>query len=505
MLFNSHLFILIFLPVCFFLFYRFISFRFYILIFFSLLFYLINDPLYFLLFLFCIFFNVIFFNFVNNNRIFIFSIFFNLSILIYFKYLFIFQSINDSNLISISSVLPLGISFYTFNHIVFLFDYKNKLIRKPKANNLIFLISFFPHMIAGPFIRYSLIVNQIGKNNNLKTNSKYIFIGTFIFILGLAKKIILADNAAIYSDDFFTQVLNGHSPAFTYSWIHTSLFLFQLYFDFSAYSDMAIGLSLIFGIKLPINFDSPLKSTSIIEFWKRWHITLTKLIYEFIFIPLSLLLYKYFHINSLIKKIFFGKFFPFVATFLIVGLWHGGTLNFIIFGILNGFFIFINHQWRDYLEKKKCTFSNNFLLVFYWCLTFLSVVLCFVFFRSQNFYVANEVIKGMLGLNGFGLPRIIVENISFFNNFLISKFLGINTKYDSFHELIVIVACFLIIIFGKNLNSFSQEIDKKNFGNYTYYNIFYNYKKILVLALAVLFIILILNLNNVTNFIYFNF
>jgi hypothetical protein len=111
----------------------------------------------------------------------------------------------------------------------------------------------------------------------------------------------------------------------------------------------------------------------------------------------------------------------------------------------------------------------------------------------------------MLGLNGFGLPRVIVENIPFFDNFLISKFLGINTKYDSLHELIVIISCFFIIIFGKNLNSFSQEIDKKNLGNYFYYNIFYNYKKIFVLALAVLFIVLILNLNNVTNFIYFNF
>lgn len=505
MLFNSHLFILIFLPVCLLLFFRFKFFGFHILIFFSLLFYLINDPVYFLLFLFCIFLNIIFFTFVSNNKIFIFSIFLNLSILVYFKYIFIFQSINDSTLISASSVLPLGISFYTFNHIVFLFDCKNKLIREPKANNLIFLISFFPHMIAGPFIRYSTIVNQIGRNNYLKTNSKYIFIGTFIFILGLAKKIFLADNAAIYSDDFFTQVLNGHSPAFTYSWIHTSLFLFQLYFDFSAYSDMAIGLSLIVGIKLPINFDSPLKSTSIIEFWRRWHITLTKLIYEFIFIPLSLLLYRHFHINSLLKKIVLEKFIPLVITFLIVGLWHGGTLNFIIFGILNGIFIFINQQWRDYFKSKKYNFNNSYLLVFYWSLTFLSVVLCFVFFRSQNFYVAQEIIKGMLGFNGIGLPRLIVENISFFNNFSISKFLGINTKYNSFHELIIIATSFLIIIFGKNLNSFSQEIDKKNSDNYNYYNIFYYYKKTSVFVLAVFFIILILNLNNTNNFIYFNF
>jgi D-alanyl-lipoteichoic acid acyltransferase DltB (MBOAT superfamily) len=360
-------------------------------------------------------------------------------------------------------------------------------------------------MIAGPFIRYSSIVNQIGKNNNLQTYSKYFSIGIFIFILGLSKKIFLADNAAIYSNDFFTQVLNGHSPAFTYSWIHACLFLFQLYFDFSAYSDMAIGLSLIFGIKLPINFDSPLKSTSIIEFWRRWHITLTNLIYEFIFIPLSLMLYKYFNINSLLKKILLEKFIPLVITFLIVGLWHGGTLNSIIFGLLNGLFIFINHQWRDFFGRKKYLFNNNFLLLFYWSLTFLTVVLCFVFFRAQNFYVAKEVIKGMFGFNGFGLPRLLVENISLFNNFLISKFLGINAKYDSLHELIVISACFLIIIFGKNLNFLSEGIDKKNFGDFTYYKIFFNCKKKFVVALAIIFIFLILNLNTTNNFIYFNF
>lgn len=502
MLFNSYFFLLLFLPLFLFIFFFFKN-KLLITIFFSLLFYFFNSPNFFVVFFLLIIINYYFSKFVKDKFIFISAIIFNLLILIYFKYSILFENLFNINLNNNSLILPLGISFYTFNNIIFLFDCKNKLIKKPKLKHFLFLTSFFPHLIAGPFIRFSSIIDQVVNKNFLQKNYKNLLIGIIIFILGLSKKIFLADESQIYVDNFFNKVQLGYEPGFITSWIHSSLFLFQLYFDFSSYSDMAIGLGLMCNIKLPINFDSPLKSKSVIEFWRKWHITLTKIIYEFIFIPISIRIHKIININNFFIITVFEKFFPIIFTFLIVGVWHGGTLNFIIFGLLSGFLIFINHMWRDYVSSKYLNNLNNLKIIniVNWLLTFSTIVISFVFFRSKNFSDSLKIINGMIGVYGFGFPRELADNFdfSFFKIFTTyDKVFGFNANHNAIDELLLILTCSVIAFNFKNLNLLSQN-------NQVLFDLIIRFKKITFLCLVLIFMIVVLNLSNNSSFIYFNF
>jgi len=500
MFFNTYLFIIFFLPIFLITFY-FSKNKLTITIFFSLLFYLFNSPNYFLIFLFLLILNYFFSLFVKIKLIFIFAVISNLSILIYFKYLILVQNFFYTGSIQETLILPLGISFYTFNNIIFLFDCKNKLIEKPKFTPLLFLVSFFPHMIAGPFIRISSLIHQVKSKSYYKNNYKNLLVGLIIFILGLSKKVFLADSAKLYVDHFFNKIHMGLDPGFLTSWVHSTLFLFQLYFDFSGYSDMAIGLALMCNILLPINFDSPLKSKSIIQFWQRWHITLTQIIYEFIFFPISIMIRKIINIDNSFLKILTEKFLPIMLTFLIIGLWHGGSINFIIFGILNGFLLFINHMWRDYISLKYLKKFNNLQIIniIYWILTFFTIVICFVFFRSENFSVAYKIISGMMGVYGFGFPEELSSRFDFLNNInSTNRVFGFDEKYNEIHEILLILLCFIISLTFKNLNSFSQN-------NYSSLNFILIFRKITFICLIIIFITVVVNLTNYTNFIYFNF
>ena len=500
MLFNSYFFILIFLPLFLFVFF-FLKNKLLNTIFFSLFFYFLNSPNFFLMFILLILVNYYFSKFVKNKIIFISAVIFNLLILVYFKYSILFTNLFSNNFINENLFLPLGISFYTFNNIIFLFDCKNGLIKKPKLKHFLFLTSFFPHLIAGPFIRFSSIIDQLVNKSFYKKNYKNLLIGLVIFILGLSKKIFLADASQIYVDNFFQKVQLGLQPGFLTSWIHASLFLFQLYFDFSSYSDMAIGLGLMFNIKLPINFNSPLKSRSIIEFWQRWHITLTKIIYEFIFIPISIKIHKIFNINNFFTTILFEKFFPLIFTFLIVGVWHGGTLNFIIFGLLNGFLIFINHIWRDYVSLKYLKSLNNLIIIqlINWILTFSTIVICFVFFRSENLSDSFKIINGMMGVYGLGFPTELVDRFDFLKVFSsYNKVFGFNVNHDVFDEILLILGCLIVSFYFKNLNTLSQN-------DHLYLSTILRFKKTIFLFLVLVFIVAVLNVSSHSSFVYFNF
>ncbi len=379
MIFSSFEFIFLFFPAV--LIFYFLTANFgknisiLILIIFSFIFYYIAAKEWLPLIICSLIFNSLISFFVKQKKILFFAIIINLLIIFVYKYNVIGLSISNYSFENI--IIPLGISFYTFNQIVFLLDIYNNKITKPKIRYFTFLITFFPHLIAGPFLRYNNIIDQFKNKFKMPFSKEKIKFGLFIFIIGLGKKIIIADSLGIYVDALHYSLKLGHLPTFFQSWLGTVSFSLQLYFDFSGYSDMAIGLALILGIVLPINFNSPFKTTNIIEFWSRWHMTLTNLIREFIFFPLTVTLGRNLSLNDKLKSNFYLIIIPTLITFAIIGMWHGGTINFLLFGIYNGILIVV---YQIFLKKKnhsEVKNNSNFLMIM---INFVFINFGFIFF-----------------------------------------------------------------------------------------------------------------------------
>lgn len=319
----------------------------------------------------------------------------NLAVIAYFKYAAF--GVTQANLLfgsdfSVPSViLPVGISFYTFQNITFIVDaYKGKVKERSFVRYGVF-VSFFPHLIAGPIVHHADIMPQFDK---LERNSKLddFAAGLGLFAIGLAKKTMLADPLGTIASPMFDAAAGGTDPNLVSAWIGVLAYTFQIYFDFSAYSDMAYGLALMFGIRLPANFFSPYKATSIVEFWRRWHMTLSRLLREYVYIPLGgnrrgpLLRY----VNLL-------------ATMLIGGLWHGAGWTFIIWGALHGFYLIVNHAWNATLGRSIKLGRLG------WALTFLAVVLAWVPFRAADLDATISVYSAMFGFGTVALPLEAVD------------------------------------------------------------------------------------------------
>jgi len=495
MLFNSIEFIFIFLPISFLFFlicnkfsksYALLSITIC-----SIIFYYISSSKWIFLLFLIIITNFALITFIKKKIFLIIAIFFNIGILFFFKY----SSVLFNNFIYNypTSIIPLGISFYTFNIIVLLIDIYNKRIRQPKFLNVLFLVLFFPHLIAGPFLRYNNIIDQIKKKFCISYQK--ISFGTYLFVVGLSKKILIADNLGTYVDSFHKAIQNGQVPSFIQSFYGTSAFTFQLYFDFSGYSDMAIGLGLLFGIILPINFDSPLKSKNLIDFWKKWHITLTNYIKEFIYIPTTLFLIKKFKNTGLINKNIIHITIPTTFTFLVIGLWHGGTINFLIFGVYSGIIISINQIVRNYNLIPIIFYKKKFFNLFSYFFLFQIVNIGFVFFRSENLNISIAILQGLVGLNGAGIPNKIAEILPIFSSFRKDVF-RFTDAHSSLTFIILIFLSIYITYFTKNLN------DSQNFFKEKYY---YHIKSKKVFLSVLFFILCILFINKESSFLYFNF
>ena len=326
----------------------------------------------------------------------------DLCVLGYFKYtMFVVNSWNDAfgtgwNVGFI--VLPLAISFYTFQKIAYLVDaYRGKVVRHDFLNYC-FFVMFFPQLIAGPIVHHSEIIPQIEKGTTQWWNLDRLAVAVTYFSIGLFKKAVIADGIAAYSTPVFNAVAQGEQLSLIASWVGALAYTFQIYFDFSGYSDMAIGLALLFGLRLPTNFASPYKSLSIIEFWRRWHMTLSRFLRDYLYIPLG----GNRHGST-------RRYLLLIITMVLGGLWHGAQWTFVIWGLLHGLYIAINHFWRFLvaafgLRNRIPTVYDRPLKVFSWGLTFLCVVVGWVFFRSSSFDQAIEFLRAMAGLNGFLLP-----------------------------------------------------------------------------------------------------
>jgi D-alanyl-lipoteichoic acid acyltransferase DltB (MBOAT superfamily) len=328
----------------------------------------------------------------------------NLMAIAYFKYAnFFVENVNGvlHHPLEIQHiVLPLGISFFTFTQIAFLVDCYRHQADEPNALKYTLFVTYFPHLIAGPIIRHNDLIPQFHRQRGDDERAADMATGATLFTIGLAKKTLIADNLAPYSDIVFAAA--AHGPVGTSdAWLGTLLFVFQVYFDFSAYSDMALGSSLLFGIRLPLNFNSPYKAASIVEFWRRWHVTLQKFIFDYLYTPLAVALTR--------KSIGLGLdrwsgfllsgALPLLFVFMLIGLWHGAGWNFAVFGLMHGVYITINEAWRLWRKKKKKAAPSRVGHVAAVSLTFAAVVVSDVVFRAGTLSAVLSIYKGMLGMS----------------------------------------------------------------------------------------------------------
>lgn len=315
-------------------------------------------------------------------------------------------------------VLPLAISFFTFQKIAYLIDSARGDAKRMSFMDFALFAAFFPQLIAGPVVHYKEVVPQIQSRLFGHPIWRNIMIGLVIFAIGLFKKTVIADTLASYADELFAAGAKGVEYNIASAWLAAISYTFQLYFDFSGYSDMAIGLGRMFGVKLPLNFHSPLRAPSVIEYWRRWHMTLQRFIVAYIFQPLSLPLNRYAATKGLTGWTAFAVAIgvPTFITFVAVGFWHGAGWTFILFGVMHALYIIINEAWRELrkrrrrkLKKMGRTMAEPGALehAANHVLTLIAVIYANVMFRAPSVADGLSVWEGMTGLNGLHLAAPI--------------------------------------------------------------------------------------------------
>ncbi|MBS0560253.1 MAG: MBOAT family protein [Proteobacteria bacterium] len=286
-------------------------------------------------------------------------------------------------------VLPLAISFFTFQQIMYLADSARR--EAPRGGLLPYMgfVSFFPHLIAGPIVRPREIMPQFTAARFGRFDADDLTAGITLFLLGLAKKLVLADSFAPFADAGFDAAARGAPLTFFEAWYALLAYGLQIYFDFSGYSDMAIGLARMLGVRFPLNFDSPYRSASIAEFWRRWHITLGAFLRDYVYIPLG---------GN--RRGAWRRAGNLMATMLLGGLWHGAAWTFVLWGGLHGLFLMVHAGWTRLGRPVWRPLAQ--------ALTLMAVLLAWVPFRAQGMTATGDMLRGLAGLNGVALPQLLV-------------------------------------------------------------------------------------------------
>ena len=435
-----------------------------------------------------------FYSSAKKKYILFLSIFLNLSLLVYFKYSVDLVNFFQKELVLSQLILPLGISFFTFQQLSYHFDIYQDKKRKVNFIKYFSFVIFFPQLIAGPIIKINEFYPQISKNNNILRNFA---IGITIFVIGLSKKVLIADNLTYYVDPLFSSELHSINATFFEAWIGSISYTFQIYFDFSGYSDMALGMAKIIGLNFPSNFRSPLRENSIINFWRSWHITLTRFTTSYIFNPIIIYFSNFSYLKS---RYYLNLFFSILITFFIIGIWHGSGINFIIFGILHGLFFLINYFFRFIKKETNIEIIDNIKIIklIYWILTFLSIVIAFIFFRSSDLNQSLIIIKTLLNFEKIVVP-ITLSN--YFSN-LIEVFSLNNITFGDLRLLkdlnIVpfLIFCFLVTLYTPNTEEIMFNFDKI---------IKSKWKYIFGIVLGIIFVISIFSIGKSISFLYYQF
>ncbi len=422
MLFNSKEFIFLFLPITLFVFFLLAKFKQkYIciawLVATSLFFYGWWNPAYLSLIFVSILFNYTFGILLGNDQnsrfadkpsmrkgLLVIGVAFNLGALGYFKYANFFvdnvAQLTGYGLAIDTIILPLAISFFTFQQIAYLVDSYRNLTKEYNFLHYCLFVTFFPQLIAGPIVHHKEMLPQFEKDETYSFSARNLSIGMTIFFIGLFKKLVLADSIAVYVPSLFSAADQGMTVTTVDAWMGSLSYTLQLYFDFSGYSDMAIGLARMFGIKLPLNFDSPYKSVNISEFWRRWHITLSRFLRDYLYIPLG---------GN--RKGTARRYINLAATMVLGGLWHGAGWTFVIWGSLHGFYLVVHQVWQKIVESLGGDNQNSTIIgrSLSWFITFIAVVIAWVFFRAESLEGAMTILNAMSGLSGSAGPQQAIE------------------------------------------------------------------------------------------------
>jgi alginate O-acetyltransferase complex protein AlgI len=313
----------------------------------------------------------------------------NLLLLAYFKYAnFLVENaglLTGQNWHIAQITLPIGISFFTFTQIAFLADVFQKGVQEPRLIHYGLFVTYFPHLVAGPVLHHAQMMPQFRGASCYRVNTGNLAAGACIFALGLIKKVVLADGISPYADAIFNGAANGFRPDCLEAWIGALAYTFQLYFDFSGYSDMAIGLSWMLNIRLPYNFNSPYKARNIADFWRRWHMTLSAFLRDYLYIPLG----GNRHGNI-------RRYVNLFLTMLLGGLWHGASWNFVLWGGLHGAYLGINHAFRAAINRLCPKLAaHKAYACFAWLMTFVATVVAWVFFRASSLESARHILQAM--------------------------------------------------------------------------------------------------------------
>ncbi len=337
----------------------------------------------------------------RGKRLLVLAIVANLALLGYYKYANFFldnvNALTGAGLSFGTIILPLGISFFTFTQIAFLADAYQGKAREYNLVHYGLFVTYFPHLIAGPILHHGEMMPQFGQKEIYRPDWDNLAAGATMFLIGLFKKVMIADEIGPYGTPFFDLARSGEALTFLEAWCGALAYTFQLYFDFSGYSDMAVGLSLMFGVRLPLNFHSPYKAVNIIDFWRRWHMTLSRFLRDYLYVPLGG--------NRRSKMRRYANLF---ITMLLGGLWHGAGWTFILWGALHGVYLVINHAWLalrrtlGYDRRQSTAWGRALGCV----ITFVAVVAGWVVFRAESVPAALNMLAGMAGLHGFALPDV---------------------------------------------------------------------------------------------------
>ena len=396
----------------------------------------------------------------------------NISLLAYYKYAdFFIDNVNylsGSDIENLDLLLPLAISFFTFQQIAYLVDCYRGSVKEYDFLNYALFVTFFPQLIAGPIVHHKEMMPQFMRDSrHHRINYENVAAGLFIFSIGLFKKVVIADTFSVVATNGFDLAENLNVFE---AWITSLSYTFQLYFDFSGYTDMAIGCALLFNIRLPINFNSPYKATDIRDFWRRWHITLSRFLRDYIYIPLGgnrqgdLVMYR-----------------NLMATFVIGGIWHGAGWTFIVWGVMHGVAMVVHALW----VRAGMAMSSFFA----WFVTFNFINISWVFFRAKDFDSVKKVLGGMF-TGDFILDYHFRDKLDFLHDKNIVYGPWLQNIHAENKVILYLVLALIMVTLWKNSNALIQDAA---------------YSRWQAFAASILFLSAVLNMNTASEFLYFNF
>jgi len=423
----------------------------------------------------------------QRKRLLVAGIIFNLGLLAWFKYADLlaqsFSRISGTEFDSLGIVLPLAISFFTFQQIAYLVDAYRGRVKHADLMRYSVFVAFFPQLIAGPIVHHSEMLPRLNDASRNRFDPQGMAEGVSFFAIGLCKKVVVADSLAQLANPVFSQAVSSgtfNSADYTIALLAFSL---QIYFDFSAYSDMAIGLGRMFSVQLPINFNSPYKAVNIIDFWRRWHMTLSRFLKEYLYIPLG---------GN--RKGSARRYLNLMITMLLGGLWHGAQWQFVVWGLLHGIYLTIAHGFHYICTKQRLSFQSPRLRrILAQVLTLLAVVISWLFFRATSISEAWAMLGRILSFDGFTLSAAYQSTLVGSNIVQVLP-ARLSTELAVFSSLLLLVVWVLKLPNSQQLVLNPEQQSRQ-----------WRPNKAWATAIACLFVLSVLNLGQINEFIYFQF